>query len=116
MEGAGEQLGKVEGAAAGGLGDLGAATEAVGQDQGVGGGGAHGRDDAAEDVGVALQAYLHRTEQDVRRMNELGARVRLVKGAYKEPASVAFQKKSEVDAAAMERMAEAERGDALAQA
>ena len=50
-------------------------------------------------VGVALQAYLHRTEQDVRRMNELGARVRLVKGAYKEPPSVAYQKKDEVDAA-----------------
>jgi len=49
-------------------------------------------------LGVALQAYLHRTEKDVRRMNELGARVRLVKGAYKEPAAVAFQKKSEVDA------------------
>jgi proline dehydrogenase len=48
-------------------------------------------------LGVALQACLHRTEKDVRRMNELGARVRLVKGAYKEPASVAFQKKSEVD-------------------
>mgnify|MGYP001798786947 CR=1 FL=1 len=50
-------------------------------------------------VGVALQAYLRRTEQDVRRMNELGARVRLVKGAYKEPASVAFQQKADVDAA-----------------
>src|SRR4030095_4171957 len=49
-------------------------------------------------VGVALQAYLRRTEQDVTRMNELGARVRLVKGAYKEPASVAFQQKAEVDA------------------
>lgn len=50
-------------------------------------------------LGVALQSYLHRTEADVRRMNELGARVRLVKGAYKELAAVAFQKKSEVDAA-----------------
>jgi proline dehydrogenase len=50
-------------------------------------------------VGVALQAYLHRTEGDVRRMNELGARVRLVKGAYKEPASVAYQPKTDVDAA-----------------
>ncbi len=50
-------------------------------------------------VGVALQSYLHRTEADVRRMNELGARVRLVKGAYKEPSSVAFQQKGEVDAA-----------------
>ena len=50
-------------------------------------------------VGVALQSYLHRTEADVRRMNELGARVRLIKGAYKEPSSVAFQQKREVDAA-----------------
>jgi proline dehydrogenase len=50
-------------------------------------------------IGVALQAYLHRTEADVRRMNALGARVRLVKGAYKEPPAVAFQKKHEVDAA-----------------
>jgi proline dehydrogenase len=48
-------------------------------------------------VGVALQAALRRTEADVRRMNELGARVRLVKGAYKEPASVAYQKKAEVN-------------------
>jgi proline dehydrogenase len=48
-------------------------------------------------VGVVLQSYLHRTEADVRRMNGLGARVRLVKGAYKEPPEVAYQKKSEVD-------------------
>ena len=50
-------------------------------------------------VGVALQAYLRRTERDVQRMNTLGARVRLVKGAYKEPPSVAFQAKAEVNAA-----------------
>jgi proline dehydrogenase len=50
-------------------------------------------------LGVALQAYLYRTEQDVRRMNELGARVRLVKGAYKEAAAAAHQKKSDVDEA-----------------
>jgi proline dehydrogenase len=50
-------------------------------------------------LGIALQSALRRTEQDVRRMNALGARVRLVKGAYKEPASVAFQQKAEVDAA-----------------
>jgi proline dehydrogenase len=50
-------------------------------------------------VGVALQAALYRSEQDVRRMNELGARVRLVKGAYKEPESVAYQRKADVDAA-----------------
>jgi proline dehydrogenase len=50
-------------------------------------------------LGVALQSGLLRTEQDVRRMNELGARVRLVKGAYKEPASVAHQHKADVDEA-----------------
>ena len=50
-------------------------------------------------LGVALQAGLFRTEQDVRRMNELRARVRLVKGAYKEPATVAHQHKAEVDEA-----------------
>ena len=37
-------------------------------------------------IGVVLQSYLYRTERDLRRMNELGARVRLVKGAYREPA------------------------------
>ena len=50
-------------------------------------------------VGVALQAYLYRTERDVHRMNELGARVRLVKGAYKEAAAVAYQRKDEVNTA-----------------
>jgi proline dehydrogenase len=48
-------------------------------------------------LGVALQSGLYRTEADVRRMNQLGARVRLVKGAYKEPATVAHQKKKDVD-------------------
>jgi proline dehydrogenase len=48
-------------------------------------------------VGVALQACLHRTPGDVARMNALGARVRLVKGAYKEPATLAYQHKAEVD-------------------
>jgi proline dehydrogenase len=55
-------------------------------------------------IGVALQAYLHRTADDVRRMNELGARVRLVKGAYKEPASVALGAKADVDAAFVQYM------------
>jgi proline dehydrogenase len=55
-------------------------------------------------VGIALQSSLHRTEQDIRRMNELGARVRLVKGAYKEPAAVAFQQKADVDAAYVRQM------------
>jgi len=48
-------------------------------------------------VGLAVQSALRRTEQDVKRLIELGARVRLVKGAYKEPPSVAFQQKAEVD-------------------
>ena len=55
-------------------------------------------------IGLALQSSLFRTEQDVRRMNELGARVRLVKGAYKEPGSVAFQQKNDVDAAYVRQM------------
>lgn len=50
-------------------------------------------------TGVVLQSYLRRSEQDAARMNELGARVRLVKGAYKEPKEVAYQSKADVDAA-----------------
>jgi proline dehydrogenase len=50
-------------------------------------------------VGVAVQSALRRTEQDVRHLNALGARVRLVKGAYREPRTIAFQQKAEVDAA-----------------
>jgi len=44
-----------------------------------------------ENVGIVLQAYLKRTREDVARMCELGARVRLCKGAYREPASIAHQ-------------------------
>jgi proline dehydrogenase len=50
-------------------------------------------------IGVVLQSYLMRTEADLRRVNAFGARIRLVKGAYKEPKTVAYQLKSEVDAA-----------------
>ena len=50
-------------------------------------------------VGVVLQSCLPRSVGDARRMNELGARVRIVKGAYKEPRSVAYQDKTQVDAA-----------------
>lgn len=48
-------------------------------------------------VGAVLQAYLHRTEQDCRDLSGVGSRVRLCKGAYAEPASVAYQDKAEVD-------------------
>ncbi len=47
--------------------------------------------DFPDHVGPVLQAYLHRTAADVARMCELNARVRLCKGAYKEPASLAHQ-------------------------
>ena len=50
-------------------------------------------------VGVVLQSCLSRSVSDVKRMNELGARVRIVKGAYKEPRAVAYQEKTQVDAA-----------------
>ncbi len=50
-------------------------------------------------VGVVLQSCLYRTEKDFERVNALGARIRLVKGAYREPRSVAYQQKSDVDAA-----------------
>jgi proline dehydrogenase len=49
-------------------------------------------------VGIVIQSYLRRSEADIVRLVELGAPVRLCKGAYSEPASVAFQEKSEVDA------------------
>jgi proline dehydrogenase len=49
------------------------------------------------DVGVVLQSYMKRSEADVRRMNELGARVRLCKGAYAEAPEVALQGREEVD-------------------
>ena len=53
-------------------------------------------------AGVVLQSCLPRSVDDTRRLNALGARVRLVKGAYKEPRKVAYQKKAEVDAAFVE--------------
>lgn len=49
-------------------------------------------------AGIVLQSYLRRSEADATRLNALGARVRLVKGAYKEPKDVAYQAKSDVDA------------------
>lgn len=49
-------------------------------------------------VGTVMQAYLYRTEQDIRDLLEVGCRIRLCKGAYNEPPAVAFPKKSDVDA------------------
>jgi proline dehydrogenase len=50
------------------------------------------------ETGAVVQAYLHRTEDDCRALAGQGSRVRLCKGAYKEPPSVAFQTPAEVDA------------------
>ena len=50
-------------------------------------------------VGTVLQSCLLRSEKDLARLNALGMRVRLVKGAYREPRDVAFQQKADVDAA-----------------
>jgi proline dehydrogenase len=49
------------------------------------------------ETGAVLQSYLHRTESDCRDLAYAGSRVRLCKGAYREPASVAYQRKQEVD-------------------
>jgi proline dehydrogenase len=55
-------------------------------------------------IGVVLQSDLYRSEEDLKRINALGARIRLVKGAYREPKSVAYQKKTDVDAAYVRMM------------
>jgi len=49
-------------------------------------------------VGTVIQSYLYRSEKDVENLLAEGIRIRLCKGAYKEPPEIAFQKKSEVDA------------------
>jgi proline dehydrogenase len=49
-------------------------------------------------VGLAVQSYLFRAEADTRNLLELGTRIRLVKGAYKEPADKAYPKKADTDA------------------
>ncbi|GHI87223.1 proline dehydrogenase family protein [Streptomyces xanthophaeus] len=50
-------------------------------------------------TGCVIQAYLFRTEADARRLADAGSRVRIVKGAYKEPAEVAYLDKAEIDKA-----------------
>jgi proline dehydrogenase len=52
-----------------------------------------------DNVGVCLQAYLYRTRDDLDRLNRAGVPVRLVKGAYQEPAEVAYPQKASVDGA-----------------
>lgn len=50
-----------------------------------------------DQVGVVIQSYLYRSEEDIERLIKLGANVRLCKGAYAEPPSVAFPDKRDVD-------------------
>jgi proline dehydrogenase len=51
-----------------------------------------------DNVGIVVQAYLHRTEQDVRDINKVKGKVRLCKGAYKEPQEVAIKKMKDIRA------------------
>jgi len=52
---------------------------------------------ASGNVALAIQAYLYRSENDLKRLEPLQPKIRLVKGAYREPKNVAFQEKSAVD-------------------
>ena len=58
----------------------------------------HRRSGCAGHVGTVLQAYMRRTEDDARILVSEGIRIRLCKGAYKEPPAIAFQARTEVDA------------------
>lgn len=57
-----------------------------------------------QNVGIVLQSMLRRTQADVERANRLQARVRICKGAYREPATVAYPDKSDVDASYIRAM------------
>lgn len=50
-----------------------------------------------DNVGIVIQSYLYRSDKDVDQVLELGGRIRLCKGAYKEPKEIAFPKKQQVD-------------------
>ncbi len=56
------------------------------------------RDQGFQNVGIVIQSYLYRSEEDTQRLMENGARVRLVKGAYREPPILAYPKKKDADA------------------
>jgi len=51
-----------------------------------------------DNVGIVIQAYLYRSEEDVTQIMKMNGRVRLCKGAYQEPENIAFPKKKDVDA------------------
>jgi len=58
----------------------------------------HAQPESRGSVGIVIQAYLFRSQSDVEQLNADGIRVRLCKGAYKEPPEVAFPRKADVDA------------------
>ncbi len=51
-----------------------------------------------DNLGTVVQSYLYRTQKDVRELNAIGGKLRLCKGAYKEPPELAYQDKADVDA------------------
>ena len=57
----------------------------------------HARTDMRGDIGIVIQAYLYRSQADIEQLLADGIRVRLCKGAYKEPPDVAFPRKADVD-------------------
>ena len=57
----------------------------------------HAREEYKGHIGIVIQAYLFRSEADIRQLIDDGIRVRLCKGAYQEPPSVAFAKKTDTD-------------------
>ncbi|GGG92008.1 proline dehydrogenase family protein [Silvibacterium dinghuense] len=58
----------------------------------------HSRPQNHDHVGIVIQAYLYRSAEDIARLTAEGIRIRLCKGAYKEPADLAFPQKTDVDA------------------
>jgi proline dehydrogenase len=57
----------------------------------------HARPNFRDSIGVVIQAYLYRSQSDIEQLIAEGIRVRLCKGAYKEPPEVAFPRKADVD-------------------
>ena len=57
----------------------------------------HARPELRDAIGIVIQSYLYRSQADIEQLNADGIRVRLCKGAYKEPAEVAFPAKPDVD-------------------
>lgn len=53
--------------------------------------------ESSNNIGLCLQAYLYRTKEDLSQLIDIDSQIRLVKGAYREPADIAFPKKADVD-------------------